>query len=153
MKDKVKKFQIRYNTHSTSEDNRWRLIEDGNEYLVSSIEINGLTYTTKDWMPELDEYKWHISCEGYCEIKNNIAYVTTVKEESVLTRHILKTISWRLVGTVDTMILGWIITGNPITGLKIGALELLTKMTLYFLHERIWYKYIRIGSSKTKKNK
>ena len=42
------------------------------------------------------------------------------------------------------MILGWIITGNPLTGLKIGALEVLTKMTLYFLHERIWYKYVKI---------
>jgi uncharacterized membrane protein len=153
MSKEIKKFKIRYNTHSKSEEDRWRLIEDGNEYLVSNIEINGLTYTTKDWMPELDEYKWHISCEGYCEIKDSTAYVTTIKEESVLTRHILKTISWRLIGTIDTMILGWIITGNPITGLKIGALELLTKMTLYFIHERIWYKYIRIGSAKTKKNK
>jgi uncharacterized membrane protein len=58
-------------------------------------------------------------------------------------RHILKTISWRIVGTVDTMILGWIVTGNPLTGLKIGILEILTKMTLYFIHERIWYKYFK----------
>ncbi len=66
-----------------------------------------------------------------------------IKEKSVLKRHILKTISWRIVGTVDTMILGWIVTGNPLTGLKIGILEILTKMTLYFIHERIWYKYFK----------
>ena len=53
-------------------------------------------------------------------------------------RSILKTISWRLVGTLDTMILGWIITGDPLLGLKIGTLELFTKMILYYFHERLW---------------
>ena len=53
-------------------------------------------------------------------------------------RSLLKTISWRIVGTVDTMCLGWIITGSPLVGLKIGALELFTKMILYYFHERIW---------------
>jgi len=56
-------------------------------------------------------------------------------------RHILKTLTWRVVGTLDTMFLGWIITGNPIIGLKIGALELFTKMILYYFHERAWYKF------------
>ena len=55
-------------------------------------------------------------------------------------RHIAKTITWRIIGTIDTMILGWFVTGNPITGLKIGGLEVLCKMILYFIHERIWYK-------------
>ena len=90
MKNKIKKFQIRFNVHSTSDENRWRLIENGNEILVSEIIIDGHTSTTKDWMPELDEYKWHISCEGHCVVKDNVAYVTTVKEETVLLRHILK---------------------------------------------------------------
>ena len=56
------------------------------------------------------------------------------------TRSICKAISWRIVGTLDTMILGWIITGSPLVGLKIGALELVTKFALYYLHERIWLK-------------
>lgn len=55
-------------------------------------------------------------------------------------RHLAKTITWRIIGTIDTMILGWFVTGNPITGLKIGGLEVLSKMILYFIHERIWYK-------------
>ncbi len=55
-------------------------------------------------------------------------------------RHIAKTITWRGVGTIDTMLLSWIITGNPMTGLKIGLSELLTKMILYYLHERVWYR-------------
>jgi uncharacterized membrane protein len=56
-------------------------------------------------------------------------------------RHITKTITWRIVGTLDTMALGWIITGDPMVGLKVGALELITKMVLYYFHERAWYSY------------
>ena len=56
------------------------------------------------------------------------------------TRSILKTISWRIVGTLDTMCLGWLITGDPTVGLKIGALELVTKFVLYYFHEGIWLK-------------
>jgi uncharacterized membrane protein len=54
-------------------------------------------------------------------------------------RHIAKTVSWRIVGTMDTMLLAWIITGSPVTGLKIGLAEVVTKMFLYYLHERTWY--------------
>ena len=55
-------------------------------------------------------------------------------------RSLIKTISWRIVGTLDTMFLGWIITGSPLVGLKIGALELITKFVLYYFHERAWVK-------------
>ena len=60
-------------------------------------------------------------------------------------RHILKTISWRIIGTLDTMILSWIITGNWKFGLAIGGVELLTKMVLYYFHERVWYKFSKYG--------
>ncbi len=55
-------------------------------------------------------------------------------------RHIAKAVTWRIIGTLDTMLLAWLITGNAMTGLKIGAVELATKMILYYLHERAWYK-------------
>ncbi|OMP32212.1 DUF2061 domain-containing protein [Mangrovimonas sp. DI 80] len=55
-------------------------------------------------------------------------------------RHIAKTITWRMVGTIDTMTLAWIVTGNPLTGFKIASVEVVTKMLLYYLHERTWYK-------------
>jgi uncharacterized membrane protein len=60
-------------------------------------------------------------------------------------RHLLKTITWRIVGTIDTIVLSWIITGNFTLGLKIGGIEVITKMILYYLHERLWYKYIKLG--------
>lgn len=56
-------------------------------------------------------------------------------------RHIIKTFSWRIIGTIDTILLAWIIAGNPLTGLKIGGIEILSKMILYYLHERVWHKY------------
>jgi len=62
-------------------------------------------------------------------------------------RSLLKTLSWRVIGTIDTMFLGWLITGNPIIGLKIGALELFTKMILYYFHERIWLQ-CKFGTKK-----
>jgi len=55
-------------------------------------------------------------------------------------RHLAKTITWRIVGTIDTVLLSWLITGNPLTGLKIGFAEVFTKMILYYLHERVWFK-------------
>ena len=54
-------------------------------------------------------------------------------------RHIAKTITWRVVGTVETIVLGWIISGDPTIGLSVGAAELVTKMVLYYFHERAWY--------------
>ena len=66
--------------------------------------------------------------------------VRVFREASSNVRHILKTITWRFVGTMDTMFLGWLISGSAEIGLSIGGLELFTKMILYYLHERIWYK-------------
>jgi uncharacterized membrane protein len=143
MKQELKKYSVRYNTHSTSDKDRWRLLDGETEILVSDIIINSSVQTTKDYIEGLGD-KFHITTEGVCEIKDNIAYINPAKTKLTLKRHIYKTISWRVIGTIDTMILGWIITGNPITGLKIGALEILTKMTLYFLHERAWYTWGKV---------
>ncbi|NQZ45293.1 MAG: DUF2061 domain-containing protein [Flavobacteriaceae bacterium] len=66
-------------------------------------------------------------------------------------RHIYKTFTWRAIGTLDTIIISWIISGNPYTGLKIGVSEVLTKMILYYLHERAWYR-INFGLDKIKRS-
>jgi len=60
-------------------------------------------------------------------------------------RHLLKTITWRIVGTLDTILLSWIITGSLEFGIAIGATELITKMILYFIHERVWYRFSKFG--------
>ncbi len=55
-------------------------------------------------------------------------------------RHLYKTFTWRAVGSLTTLIVAWIVTGNPLTGFKIGLVETLTKMILYYLHEKMWYR-------------
>ena len=57
-------------------------------------------------------------------------------------RSILKAISWRILGSIDTILLSFIVAGNPISAFKIGFSELLSKMFLYYAHERIWQKWI-----------
>jgi len=55
-------------------------------------------------------------------------------------RHLFKTITWRIIGTLDTMVVAWVISGDPLLGLSIGGVEVFTKMILYYIHERVWYK-------------
>lgn len=149
MSSEFKKYHIRFNTSSKSEDDRWRLIdEEDKEILVSSIVVNGYSYTTKNWIKEIDEYKWHMSCEGYCTIKDNVARIETIENESALTRHILKTVSYRILGTLTTVIVAYSL-GVPLeVSSMLGIGELLLKPVIYFLHERAWYKWIRIGIKK-----
>jgi len=67
-------------------------------------------------------------------------------------RHLMKTITWRIVGTLDTMILSWIITGSLKIGVTIGGVEVITKMILYYFHERAWYKFSKFGLNVRNKN-
>lgn len=53
-------------------------------------------------------------------------------------RSIAKSVSWRIIGTLDTIIISWIVTGTLTLAFSIGFIELVTKMVLYFFHERIW---------------
>lgn len=62
-------------------------------------------------------------------------------------RSLIKTISWRTVGTLDTMIISYVITGNLAMAASIGGVELFTKMALFYFHERAWNK-INIGRIK-----
>jgi len=54
-------------------------------------------------------------------------------------RHIAKTLTWRVIGTLDTVLVSWFLLGDPMAGLQIGAAEFFTKMVLYYLHERAWF--------------
>jgi uncharacterized membrane protein len=60
-------------------------------------------------------------------------------------RHLAKTITWRLVATTDTFLIAWIITGKVDWAAGIAGVEVLTKMILYYWHERLWYKHIKFG--------
>ena len=53
-------------------------------------------------------------------------------------RSIVKSLTWRTIGTIDTILISWLLTGTLSLAFSIGAIELFTKMALYFLHERAW---------------
>lgn len=53
-------------------------------------------------------------------------------------RSIIKAISWRMTGTMDTIVISFLISGKVKVALSIGFVELFTKIALYYLHERVW---------------
>jgi uncharacterized membrane protein len=59
-------------------------------------------------------------------------------------RSVIKGITWRMFATIDTIIISWLITGKPKMAFSIGGIEVLTKIFLYYVHERTWNK-IRLG--------
>lgn len=55
-------------------------------------------------------------------------------------RSLAKAISWRITGTIDTFIISWIITGQLLLAGGIAVTEIITKIFLYWVHERVWNK-------------
>jgi uncharacterized membrane protein len=53
-------------------------------------------------------------------------------------RSFAKAVSWRITGTLDTFIIGFIVTGKATIAGSIAAIELMTKIGLYYFHERAW---------------
>jgi len=53
-------------------------------------------------------------------------------------RSVVKGITWRVLGSIDTFLISWLITGTPVMAASITAVELITKITLYWAHERAW---------------
>lgn len=66
-------------------------------------------------------------------------------------RSVVKTISWRTVGTLDTIIVSYFVTGNLVMAASIGTIEVITKMILYYFHERVWNK-LKFGIVKPTEN-
>ncbi len=62
-------------------------------------------------------------------------------------RSVVKAISWRLTGTVDTVLVSWLITGKLYLALSIGGVEIFTKILLYYFHERLWNR-LQFGREK-----
>ncbi len=62
-------------------------------------------------------------------------------------RSIVKSISWRTIGTIDTIVISLFITGKIDMALAIGGVEVFTKMLLYYFHERTWNR-IKFGRIK-----
>jgi uncharacterized membrane protein len=73
------------------------------------------------------------------EVNKHIGNKKSASEEKIK-RSLVKTISWRIVGTIATIIISYIITGTLALAFSIGVIELVSKLILYFFHERAWNK-------------
>ena len=67
-------------------------------------------------------------------------------------RHIAKTISYRILSTLVGFLLMWWISGSIEVGTAFGIAELVYKPIQYYIHERVWYKWIKYGLKKDDKN-
>jgi len=70
-------------------------------------------------------------------------------------RHVAKTISYRVVSSGIGFVIMWLATGSIKIGAAFGLVELVYKPIQYYIHERIWYRWIKfglVGNSEKKKN-
>ena len=122
----------------------WRLIGTLDtiaiSYFVTGSLITGLSIGASELISKMVLYYLHERLWFNSAIKN------TNK------RHLLKTLSWRAIGTFDTVLISFFLTGNGSYGLQIGGIETVTKMILYYFHEKLWYR-INFGLDRINKNK
>ena len=67
-------------------------------------------------------------------------------------RHIVKTISYRIVSTAIGFFIMWFVSGSIKIGAAFGIAELVYKPIQYYIHERIWYKWIKFGLNNKSNN-
>ena len=75
------------------------------------------------------------------DTKNNKENKTTYQDDKTSEkpiRSIAKAFSWRVIGTIDTLIISYILTGEFSVAASIASIDFVTKMILYFFHERFW---------------
>jgi len=67
---------------------------------------------------------------------NEVGSMPTAHEAHI--RSLVKAVSWRITGTIDTFVISIIVTGKLSIAGSIAAIELVTKLALYYSHERVW---------------
>ncbi len=77
--------------------------------------------------------------------KSDASYKQSKSSEKPV-RSVVKAISWRVIGTIDTMVVSLVVTGNITTAFQISSIDFVTKMILYFGHERMW-NFIKWGKN------
>ena len=125
-------MKIRLSKRHLAKTFTWRFIATSDTVLIaflisgdlnSGLKIGGIEILTKMILYYFHERIWF-----------------KTKLENSRIRHLIKSFSWRFIGTIDTVIISGVILGNFISGGKIGLIETFTKIFLYYLHERLWYK-------------
>lgn len=95
--------------------------------LNHAIKIGATEVLTKIVLYYLHERIW-----------NNVSFGRVNGKAPSHLRSLIKGVSWRAVGTMDTIFISYLITGESLSALKIGGLEVFSKIALFYVHERIW---------------
>ncbi len=66
-------------------------------------------------------------------------------------KSILKSVSWRILGTIDTIVISYLVTGKLTMAVSIGSVEVVSKLLLYYLHERVWENISKEKTHETNK--
>jgi uncharacterized membrane protein len=103
----------------------------------TALKIGGIEVFTKIFLYYLHERVWLGLSYGRVKIKKDDDHYIT---RDLHHRSIIKGISWRFFGTIDTVTIAFFITGDYSKAFSIGFTEIFTKVFLYYLHERIWFK-------------
>ena len=75
---------------------------------------------------------------GWAMVKWDVGVDDEGHRREGIKRSGVKTGTWRMIASLDTFLLAFFFTGNIGTALSIGGLEIVTKLVLYFFHERAW---------------
>lgn len=127
--------------------------------IANSLKIGFVEVFTKIILFYLHErvwlrIKWGTTIKSIVENKKNASIDETTREKLITEeahyRSLIKGVSWRFFGTLDTIIIATFITGDYSKALKIGATELITKIILFYFHERVWMHFLK--NEKTSKH-
>ena len=134
------------------------LVKDLNYYLINELHIKNPVHSNKSPVHEISAsdltYEqrnriteiWSDDYDLYKTYANKI-YIPPVKDEKRLkypnTFLVIKSIGYRLFGTLATILISFIFTGNISISLSIGFFEVLSKIILYVVYEKLWEKIIK----------
>jgi uncharacterized membrane protein len=71
-------------------------------------------------------------------VKQGASRVGSFRGAETHSRSVLKAVSWRTLGTLDTFAISWFMTGRVEIAGSIAGIEVMTKIAWYYLHERVW---------------
>ena len=71
----------------------------------------------------------------------SVSTVANVRKVDSHIKSLLKSFSWRVVATLTTGIIAYIITGSYEAAIAIGAIEFVIKFFVYYVHERVWERF------------
>lgn len=123
----------------------WRLVGTADTIVLSwlftrtlekALHIGGIEFFTKILLYYLHERLWLALPWARTVVRQDGVRVASDGHR----RSIAKGVSWRITGTIDTILVAFFVTGDYSKALSIGAMEIVTKVFLYYLHERIWQR-------------